>query len=702
MADLLIEIYSEHIPARMQLQAARQWNEGMRLALQKHHIVANEVASFVTPRRLTLLVEGLPKKREGRLEERRGPRVQAPIEAVEAFARSCGLAVEELERRVTEKGEFYFFSQFVAAEQLDMTLPSLIMESLEAIHWPKTMHWNTGVYWVRPLHGLMVLYEGARLPMEWAGLSSTDTTYGHAMMTQSHRFPVRSFAEYHETLRQHGVILEHEQRAEIIRRDSQSMARQHELRCKEDAALIEELAGLTEWPVVLLGRIPQAAMALPAEVLMTSMRAHQHYLALEDMQGQLAPYFLMVADITTTGDMSKVIVGNERVLRARLTDAQFFWDQDRRYGLLAMREDLKSVTFHAQLGSMHDKSERLVAAATLLAFWVPHAHLKSVERAALLCKADLVSSMVGEFPELQGIMGSYYAQALGEVAEVSQAIREHYAPLGAHGALPSTATATALALADRLDSVVGLWVMGEKPTGSKDPYALRRAAIAVLRMMIDGGLRIPLRLVLDKMLSFYGQMGRGSWPKLSSKDRLRLVNELLGFFHDRLRAMLREKGVRPDVLQASFEHESLDDDMVRLRHKSLALQEYLERPDSEAMLRPVKRLLRLLEGEVGKWPLMMRRHASEKHLRLREEFVLYERLQLQRPVLESCLATESYGDFLLAMEALSEPLEQFLDHVVVQCDDRQLQKNRLCLLLEIQELLTAVWHVSAITMEGVA
>ncbi len=544
MPELLIELLSEEIPARMQAKAADDLKRLVCKGLTDARLAFESAEAFVTPRRLALVVEGLPVQQPDVKEERKGPRVGAPEKAIEGFLKSAGLnSVDQCEVREIKGAEFYF----VVSEEQGRSTGSAIADILPGIvwsfPWPKSMRWPHGQGgYVRPVHNILLIFNGKPLNfmagVRTEGGSSipvNNITRGHRFLAPD-SFEVRGFADYKKKLKAAKVILDPAERRAVIAKQAARKATRAKLAVRDDPALLDEVTGLVEWPVVLMGRIEDQFMDLPPEVLTTSMRAHQKYLALTDESGALANRFLVVANMETADKGKAIAAGNERVLRARLADARFFWDQDRKIPLAARAPRLGQIVFHAKLGTLDEKIDRVQALAVEIAGHIEGADKDRVRSAARLCKADLVTGMVGEFPELQGIMGRYYALADGEHAEVAEAIAEHYAPQGPNDTCPSAPVSVALALADKIDTLVGFWAIDEKPTGSKDPYALRRAALGVIRLIVENGLRLPLTGVFERAFQGGPILVQGGWD--------RVTRDLLDFFADRLKVALRERGVR--------------------------------------------------------------------------------------------------------------------------------------------------------------
>jgi glycyl-tRNA synthetase beta chain len=573
MPELLLELFSEEIPARMQLRAAgdlrRLVVERLAAALLAH----DEARAFVTPRRLALVVTGLPLAQADVAEEKRGPRVGAPDAAVQGFLKSAGIAsLAECEERDTGKGIFYFAVIRRAGRQTADLLPELLRAAILDLPWLKSMRFPAAPFrWVRPLTSAICLLDGKILPLELGAVPVGDTTRGHRFLAPA-QFAVSGFADYAEKLRAGYVILDPAARRQKIADDLALMAKGEGLRLKDDAGLLDEVAGLVEFPVVLVGRIEPEFMDLPQEVLTTSMRAHQKYFALTDASVNLAPKFLVVANNLTADGGATIVAGNQRVLRARLSDAKFFWDQDRKVKLESRVAKLAERIFHAKLGSVLDKVTRVEKLVEAIAPHVEGADAALARRAARLAKADLSTGMVGEFPELQGVMGRYYALHDREPLEIADAVAEHYSPLGPNDRCPTAPTSVVVALADKIDTLVGFFSIGEKPTGSRDPYALRRAALGMIRLILENRIRFGLARLFESTFDIINRPGLPLFDLDSSELRISthiepvpenteasrtlvrslVRNELLAFFADRLKVHLREQGVRHDLIAAVF------------------------------------------------------------------------------------------------------------------------------------------------------
>ena len=688
MAELLIELLTEEIPARMQAVAAEELRRFAEVAFDEAHLRASRLVSFVTPRRLTLLAEGLPATQPGSKEERRGPRVGAPEAAVQGFLKSAGLSsLDRCERRATDKGEFYFAVIERAGQVTAEILPGILRTVIESLPWPKSMRFPAAPFrWVRPIESVLAILDNRILKLDLGDIPVGMTTRGHRFLSKAH-FSVRNFADYRKELRDFYVVLESAERRAMIAAALAAEAAKAGVKVKEDEALLDEVTGLVEWPVVLMGRIEPEFMALPAEVLTTSMRAHQKYFACLDEKGTLAPRFLMVANMIAEDGGKAIIAGNERVLRARLSDAKFFWDQDRKATLESRVPKLKERVFHAKLGSVLEKVERVAKLAEALAPPLK-ADPQKLRRAARLAKADLSTGMVGEFPELQGVMGRYYALHDGEAQEVAAAIAEHYAPLGPSDRCPSAPVSVALALADKIDTLVAFFSNDEKPTGSKDPYALRRAALGAIRLILENDLRLSLFAVFKESYKLM--------PAVTASDPL---HDLLTFFADRLKVALRDQGVRHDLIAAVFALG--EDDLVRLRKRVDALGSFLASEDGGNLLIAYRRAANIVRIEEGKDKTRYSDAPDRDLFKLEEERALERRLRDATTSSQEALTGENFAGAMAALAALRAPVDDFFNKVTVNVpgnteESRALRANRLRLLSQIRDTLNRVADFSQI------
>ncbi len=726
MPELLLELLSEEIPARMQAAAADQLKRLVTKELDAAGLSYTEARAYVTPRRLTLVVEGLPKKQPDRRIERKGPRTDAPEKAIKGFLRSAGLdSLDQCEKRQFDKGEFWFAVKHEKGRPTAEVLAAAIIVTIERFPWPKSMVWGDlsvpfetlirtklrdivepifdssdetpedehfrtrRFRWVRPIHSFLGILDGKSIPGRI--LAGGDQMLRFGMSTIGHRFlapkpfEVKGFKDYKAKLRQAHVMLDPQERRDTIWREAGRIAEAQGLNVKEDPALLAEMAGLVEWPSVLMGAIDPAFLDLPPEVLTTSMRTHQKFFSVVMPDGALAPHFIAVANVPVTDEICS---GYERVLRARLADAKFFWDQDRKQTLTSRTTALKDIVFHARLGTVAEKVERMNVLAGTLAEHVPGADPKLCRQAALLCKADLTTEMVGEFPELQGVMGRYYALADGEDAAVADAIAEHYAPAGPGDACPTKPVSVAVALADKIDTLVGFFLIGQLPTGSKDPYALRRTALGVIRLIIENNLPLKLRNVFEFAWS--------GFKEGTDRDRLHEVSgNLLVFFVDRLKVLLREKSVRHDHIEALFAIGG-EDDINRLLARVQALTEFLETDDGANLLVAYRRAANIVRIEEKNDKKSYDAEPEMGRFKAAEEQSLMMALESAYHASRDARRENRFAESMSALAGLRKPVDTFFDKVTVNVEDPKLRENRLKLLSRIRSTMDAVADFSKI------
>lgn len=679
MPEFLLELFSEEIPARMQARAAEDLARLLTEALAP--LSPATPRTFHGPRRIAAVTDLAHGVAESRQTER-GPRVSAPEQALAGFLRKHGATGDELR----QEGDFWVLERVVpslsASDLIARELPPL----LRRFPWPKSMRWGTSPFtWVRPLRRIVCLLDGAVVPFALAtaeddahGLRSGNETEGHRFLAPG-AFAVTSAAQWQEELRRRCVIVEATERRATIAQGVTEAARTENLTVVEDPGLLDEVTGLVEWPVPLLGRIGEALMDLPPEVMQVSMRVNQRYFALRDVDGTAAPWFAFVANIPGEPDAAAIITGNERVLRARFSDARHFWDLDRQTPLANRVAALDAITFHAKLGTQGDRVRRIEAIAAGVWSAIPGARPELVGRAALLCKADLTTGMVGEFPELQGVMGGYYARHDGEHSAVADAIRDHYAPRGSGDPVPGEPNAIAVALADKADQLAAFFGAGERPTGSGDPFALRRAALGIIRILRDNDLRLALRPLFETATA---QLAARPDPE-----------ELVAFLFDRLRVQLRAEGARHDVLAAVLRAE--DDDIVLVLRRMAAVADLLGTADGANLITGYRRaanILRIEEAKDGPYD----GGYDPGHLRLRGEIALHQALSQQRDQIQRAMRQETYAAAMTAFAALRPPIDTFFDDVTVNDPDPTLRRNRLGLLAAIRQVTRDVADFSKI------
>lgn len=695
MAELLIELFSEDIPARMQVNAAEQLKKLIEKMCQEQNLAFETISCFSTPRRIGVVVDGLPAKQDDIVEESKGPNVNAPEQALQGFMRGNGLDnLDACEQRETPKGTFYFVVKNIKGRPTIDVLTEKLPEIMRNIAWPKSMKWaDTSMRWVRPFRNILALFDGQTVPatLDVGGdvvsqLTANDQTFGHRFMSDAQAITVTGFADYQEKLAKAFVLINRDDRKTRILEGVAKAEADLGLTLAQDPALVEEVVGLNEWPVVLVGTFDEAFLAVPDECLISSMREHQKYLSLLNKDGTLSNKFIVVSNMETTDEGAAVINGNERVLRARLADAQFFWEQDLKDKLEIRLPALAKVTFHAKLGTVMEKTLRMQAIAGHVASTLGY-DVAAAERAAELAKADLTSGMVSEFSDLQGLMGSYYAREDGEADEIANAIADHYKPAGPSDACPNAPISIAAALADKVDTLVGFFAINEKPTGSKDPYALRRAALGIIRLVLENDLRLNLSDLFTKAYGLY-QVS----DLRSEKD---VLDDLMAFFADRLKVVLRDKGVRHDLVDAIFSAHQ-DDDLTRLVSRVSALQDFLATEDGADLLAAYKRASNIVRIETKKDGNDYIGAVANDLLQADEESNLYNGLSQAREDISPALNDEDFAKAMAIMAALREPVDAFFDKVIVNDDVAEIRANRLKLLSMMSGTLNQVADFSKI------
>ncbi|MBE2275746.1 MAG: glycine--tRNA ligase subunit beta [Rhodobacteraceae bacterium] len=755
MPDLLIELFSEEIPARMQPAARAALKKLVTDGLVAAGLTYASAGAFSTPRRLVLAVEGLTAESRPLREERKGPNTAAPAAAIEGFLRSTGLTLDRLERRADKKGEVFF----AVIEKPGRGAPEIVAEVLEAairsFPWPKSMRWGSGsLRWVRPLQSvlcLLVTEAGAEIvPLAVDGIVAGNTTEGHRFMGEG-RFAVASFDDYAAKLRRAKVMLDPAEREAAVVQGADNLAFAAGLEIVGDDALQAEIAGLVEWPVPLLGRIPEAFLALPPEVLQTSMKEHQKFFSARNPRTDRIEGFVTIANIETADHGATILKGNLKVLAARLSDARFFWENDLRVARAGMddwAEGLKSVTFHNRLGSQSDRIARIAALAGEIAPLVG-ADPDEARAAAKVAKLDLRSAMVGEFPELQGVMGRYYALEAGLSPAVADAARDHWRPKGEGDLVPTEPVSVAVALADKIDTLIGFWAIDEKPTGSKDPFALRRAALGVIRLVLANGVRISVRTYLAAEISdhigykfedasainaaiaelnnFAGDVsnavGAGILSRLPESLRTQLTGslrdkvlqlkveaarisqllldadskaaDLLAFFHDRLKVYLKDKGIRHDVIDACLAMPG-NDDLVLLVNRATALQAMLDSDDGTNLIQGFKRANNILTQAEGKDGVEYSFGADAKFFEMPQERGLLAALDAAEAKIAPALAVADFAAAMQAMAGLRGPIDAFFTAVQVNSDNPIVRRNRLNLLHRIRATCSGVADLTRI------
>ena len=721
MSELLLELLSEEIPARMQLRASEDLKRLVVDGLKARGLQTGAATAYSTPRRLTLVVDGVPAKSPAISEEKKGPRVGAPEQAVQGFLKSAGLASIKDATVVKDekKGDYYVAKIEKPGRPAAEIIAETIADVAGKFPWPKSMRWASSPFqWVRPLQSVLCLLDGKVVPLEIAGIEAGAETRGHRFLGPG-PFKVKNFSDYEAKLAAHHVMLDPAARAAAISEQAHALAKQAKLELVEDEALLIENAGLTEWPVVLMGSFDKSFLEVPGEVLMTSMKTHQKCFSLRvPKTKKLANKFLLVANLVAKDGGAQIIAGNEKVIAARLSDAKFFWDQDLKHPLGEMAGKLSGITFHEKLGTQKDRVERIAELAFELA-GACDADPQDARRAAALSKADLVSGMVGEFPELQGLMGRYYAEHVGTKPEIARAIELHYKPKGPTDVVPredqGDAVAVAVALADKLDTLVGFWAINEKPTGSGDPYQLRRAALGVIRIVLENDLRVPLIKVLEtaselvvaqEVRSRLHKASLGSGDSLVASGTV-MANrtgqkvrsssvDLLSFFADRLKVFLREQGKRHDLIDAVFALGGQDDLALMVRRVE-ALDAFLKTDDGTNLLAGVKRAANILAIEEKKDKTSYAAPYDLKLLTEKEETALAAAIEAVKQDTVAAINVENFAGAMRALSELRAPVDQFFDKILVNADDPKIRENRLRLLSEIRAATLTVADFSKIS-----
>lgn len=651
MSEFLLEIFTEEIPARMQIRAQDDLKRLLKDNLSQKGLPFEDVQTYVTPRRLVACVTGLPLESKATAEERRGPRLEAPEKALEGFLRSTGFTKEKCEQR-----DGYWYAMITKpAQQTAEMLPVIVQEIVRSFSWPKSMRWpGATISWVRPVRSVMTVFDGKPIVFNLAelGLQTGNITYGHRFL-KPEAITVTSFAHYKEALEKAFVLLDHEARQKSIL--SQLQAHSDEL--EEDVGLLEEVAGLNEYPTVYIGKIKDQFMSLPKSVLSTSMRVHQKYFTFVKKEGTIAPVFGLVSNTIPSDDGRLMVEGYERVLQARLSDAAFFYEQDCDVPLVTHLPRLEKIVFHAKLGSVGQKVQRLQELV----------ETDKAKRAAVLCKTDLVTSMVGEFPELQGAMGAIYAKAQGEMEEVAIAIEEHYQPQGPSDKCPSSATSVALSMADKIDTLTGFFAIGETPTGSKDPFALRRAALGLIRLIRENDLRdFDLQALIEKAFSLYQEQG------LKADFDVQTVSD---FIQERLAHALKQEGVRHDcvtaVIAAQKPGASLN--IWALAERAKALDDFLKTEAGDSLQAAFKRAHGILSGAAGAFSYNSATLTEQSEIQLHQEIadVVQKR--------EGLLFRHAYKELMDLLAHLRKPVDAFFE-LRINDDDPAIRANRMGLL----------------------
>jgi glycyl-tRNA synthetase beta chain len=722
MPDLLLELFSEEIPARMQAKAADDLRRMVTDKLVAEGLVYEGAKAFATPRRLALTVHGIPARQADLKEERKGPRVGGAEAAIAGFLKAAGLSsLDEAQiQRDPKKGDFYVaLIEKPGRATLDV-LAEILPVIIRTFPWPKSMRWGArsarsgALSWVRPLHAITATFgleteepDVAKFAID--GIETGQTTFGHRFMAPQ-AISVRRFEDYEAKLLDAKVVLDPERRKDTILTDAKQLAFAQGFELVEDQVLLDEVAGLVEWPVVLMGSFDEEFLSIPGEVIRATIRNNQKCFVLRDSKTEkLASKFILTANIEASDGGKAIVAGNERVIRARLSDAKFFYDTDLKAKLEDRLPKFEQIVFHEKLGTQGERIERIEALAAEIAPLVG-ADVEKTKRAAHLAKADLLTEVVGEFPELQGLMGKYYALAQGEDASVAAASEEHYKPQGPNDRVPTDKVSIAVALADKLDTLVGFWAIDEKPTGSKDPYALRRAALGVIRILITNALRVPLSQVLGHAIAGYidqnnshVRAGVEAWAKpadtlratLSSAFDAWTAGGIRVFVSDRLKVQLREQGARHDLVDAVFALEGQDDLLMVVRRVE-ALGKFLDTDDGKNLLAGTKRASNILSIEEKKDKRRFDGAPETSLYSLAEEKALADAIDLAKVGASVAVMNEDFESAMSAMAKLRPAVDAFFDKVKVNDDDPKVRENRLKLLSEIRAATRGVADFSKI------
>lgn len=678
MPDLLIELLSEEIPARMQRKASLDLEKLFTEGISELGLTYESSAAFSTPRRLTLALENVSNKSLSSVEEKRGPRKDAPEKAIQGFLKNTGLEISQLEVRQEKKGEFYFANIRTEGRNAADIISLVLEKTVRNFPWPKSMRWGqTSLKWVRPLHSIVcILYdegESSVVDLNIEGISSGDKTVGHRFMGKG-EFSVNSFEDYASKLKKEFVILDPSERAKIILQEINNQAFAQGLELISDPSLLNEVVGLIEWPVVLMGKLEHEFLALPSEVLQTSMREHQKFFSIRNPKNDKVVQFATVANRETPDHGSTILAGNKKVLSARLADAKFFWDNDLRIvnasGLDFWLERLKQVTFHNQLGSQFERVERISNLSEVIAKKIG-CDPKLAKKAASISKSDLSSEMVYEFPELQGVMGTYYASEAGFEDNIADACKNHYAPLGPSDKVPNSIISVVVALADKIDTLTSFWAINEKPTGSKDPFALRRSALGLIRIIVENDIRISLSEIL-----------------MLGNDRAD-IEDLKNFIHQRMKVFLRDQSLRHDLIDACLSLNEGNDLALSVK-KSFALMNFIKTSDGSNLIQGFKRANNILVQAEQNDGVEYSYGADLKYAEEDAERDLFSALDIEEAKIRSALEREDFVEAMNAMANLRSPIDGFFENVQINSDVDVIRRNRLNLLSRICKLCLSV------------
>lgn len=724
MSELLIELFSEEIPSRMQAKACADFSNLMLNFLTEkgiYDIKKNGHDCFVGPRRITFFAKELNKTIKTEAVTRKGPKVDAPKQAVDGFIKAVGVkSVSDLDQIKTDKGEYYVYN--AKAKQADVKsilskeLPSILQKMSGT--WANQMRWNEGdhkIKWVRPLHNILCIFDGEIVDFEFFGIKTNNYTYGHRFLADNKQIKINSYADYSKKLKENFIVLDQNEKEEKIRTEIEKVCESKKLKTldgdlnfERPTSIMSEAVGNTEYPVVMQGKIDDKFMDLPSKVLTNTIKTHQKYFCLQNKNGELVSDFIFVSNIDTKNNKN-IVKGNEKVLRARLNDAKFYIDEDLKLSLESRFESLKNIIFHEKLGSVHSKITRMMPLAKFIAVWVPHSDILLVERATMLAKADLTSHGVIEMTELQGYLGSYYAKCQGEDEKVCNAIKEHYMPVGQNDSLPQSALGTVVSLADKFDTVISMFLVGEKPTSSKDPFALRRATLGIIRIIREGKLDLPLVLAINKSLNTFThkvyKANKKDTGESIKSQRARTKEEIVEFFADRLKVFFKDLGYRTDIINAVFSNDvdlknkKFNFDIIQIENKIKQINDFIEQGNLK-VLALYKRASNIVEDEEKKIGETIFAKPNARIFETGEEKKLWLKIRKLKRITTKLLKQEKYKEALDEMSVLGLYINNFFNKVMVNCDNADVKKNRLELLSQVRGLFNKIIDFSSVQIDA--
>ncbi|MFC1659053.1 glycine--tRNA ligase subunit beta [Pseudomonadota bacterium] len=724
MSELLIELFSEEIPSRMQAKARDDFGNLMLKFLTENKIYdikKNSHNCFVGPRRITFLVSELNKTIKTEEEIKRGPRVDAPKEAVEGFLKAIGVkSVKDLSKTKVSKNEYYVYKikekQSEVKAIITEELPNLLQKMSGT--WANQMRWGKGDYkikWVRPLQNILCLFDGDIVDFKFSGIKTNNYTHGHRFLTDNKQIKINSYADYVKKLKENFVVFNQNERMEIISKKIEEICKstklhtlKGDLNFEKSTSIISEAVGNTEYPVVMQGKIDKKFMDLPEKVLVNTIKTHQKYFCLKNQHGNLIADFFFVSNINTKNNKN-IIKGNEKVLCARLNDAKFYIDEDLKQPLEKRFELLTKIIFHEKLESIYCKINRMIPLAKFIALWVPHSDILLAERAAMLAKADLTSLSVTEMPELQGYLGSYYAKVQGEDKKVCDAISEHYMPVGQNDNLPQTALGQVISLADKFDTIIAMFLIGEKPTSSRDPFALRRATIGIIRIIRENRLDLPLILVVNKSLNTFKHKIYKSNKKTTGENikhqKNRVKTEIIEFFVERLKIYFKDLGYRADIINEVFlkdidlSNKKFNFDIIQIENKTKQIDQFIKKGNLK-ILGLYKRASNIVEDEEKKIGEKIFARPNARLFETVEERKLWAKVRKLKKIVSKLLKQEKYKEALEEISILGLYINNFFNKVMVNCESVDIKRNRLELLSQIRELFNQIINFSNIQIDS--